>query len=552
MTFTFTNLAAQREVGARLVMIQTWALAPIIALSRLAVGGPILGLLAATVAVAIGQTVVCQGARASRSMQILSGVVLMTQVSLLVAAMGGHVWQSDMHMAYFAALATLVMYNDWAVIAAASVAVALHHLGLSFLLPAAVFQGTANIARVLVHAVILVAEAATLIWVTASVDNMFETTERARQAAEGATRDAVAANASAEQARARADAERAQADELKRSEDLEQDRVVDTLAAGLAQLARGELDCAITAEFDGRYAKLRDDFNSSVEALRATLAGISANASGVNAGAEEIARASKDLSLRTEHQAASIEETAAALETVTANIRQTAEGSRKAAAAVAEARTEALASGDVVAQAIQAMNGIETASSQVAQIVGVIDEIAFQTNLLALNAGVEAARAGESGKGFAVVAQEVRALAQRSAEAAREIKGFIAESSKKVGQGVELVDQTGQALGRIVDQISAIDALVTSISGSATEQATSLGEVSAAVGQMDQVVQQNAAMVEEAAAAALTLKDGADGLAELMGRFELGSGAGARAARPQRRAAAGGARRANSDGWESF
>jgi methyl-accepting chemotaxis protein len=207
------------------------------------------------------------------------------------------------------------------------------------------------------------------------------------------------------------------------------------------------------------------------------------------------------------------------------------------------------------------MNGIEAASAQVAQIVGVIDEIAFQTNLLALNAGVEAARAGDSGKGFAVVAQEVRALAQRSAEAAREIKGFILESTRKVGQGVDLVGQTGQALERIVGQISAIDGLVTTISGSATEQAASLGEVSTAVGRMDHVVQQNAAMVEEAAGAAQALKQGADALAELMSRFELGAVARQPASRPQpaarqaRRAVAGGARLAPApadDGWESF
>jgi methyl-accepting chemotaxis protein len=195
------------------------------------------------------------------------------------------------------------------------------------------------------------------------------------------------------------------------------------------------------------------------------------------------------------------------------------------------------------------MNGIEAASAQVAQIVGVIDEIAFQTNLLALNAGVEAARAGDSGKGFAVVAQEVRALAQRSAEAAREIKSFIAQSTQKVGQGVELVDQTGRALERIVEQIAAVDALVSTISGSATEQATSLQEVSTAVGQMDQVVQQNAAMVEQAAAAALTLKDGAGALAELMSRFQLGARAAPPVSRPRRRAVAGA--RPGAD-WQEF
>jgi methyl-accepting chemotaxis protein len=198
MTFSFSSLSAQREVGARLTLALTWILLPLIALARLSEKGPLLGMIAAAAMVAVFATVIMPRAGAVQTMRVLSGVALMTQVSLLVAAMSGNPWQSDMHMAYFAALAVLVFYCDWTVIVAAATAVALHHLSLSFLLPAAVFPGSANLGRVIVHAAILIVEAGTLIWVTASVNHMFESTSRARNLAEGATQDALRANADAE------------------------------------------------------------------------------------------------------------------------------------------------------------------------------------------------------------------------------------------------------------------------------------------------------------------------------------------------------------------
>ncbi len=291
---------------------------------------------------------------------------------------------------------------------------------------------------------------------------------------------------------------------------------------GLSNLAQGDLTSGIQTEFDGRYRQLREDFNGSVDALRSTLQNISINAEGVNSGSDEIARASDDLAHRTSQQAARLEETAAALDVITETVKRTAKSSIDAAAAAGAARREAEASSVVVGQAIEAMNGIASTSAQVAQIVGLIDEIAFQTNLLALNAGVEAARAGDAGRGFAVVAQEVRALAQRSADAAREIKGFIAESAAQVGHGVDLVGRTGQALDRIMAQITAVDSLAAVISHSASEQASGLQEVNSAINQMDQGVQQNAAMVEQATAAAQMLKEGARTLAELINAFKFG------------------------------
>ncbi|PZQ42297.1 MAG: chemotaxis protein, partial [Phenylobacterium zucineum] len=217
---------------------------------------------------------------------------------------------------------------------------------------------------------------------------------------------------------------------------------------------------------------------------------------------------------------------------ITATVRKTASGAKEASQVVANARSDAERSGRIVGQAVAAMTEIETSSNQVSQIIGVIDEIAFQTNLLALNAGVEAARAGEAGRGFAVVAQEVRALAQRSADAAKEIKTLISTSTQQVETGVDLVGQTGEALSRIVEQVASIDALMKEISASTTEQATGLNEVNGAVNQMDQVVQQNAAMVEEATAASHSLKNEAKALMELVGRFRVAESVAPATSRP--------------------
>jgi methyl-accepting chemotaxis protein len=245
-------------------------------------------------------------------------------------------------------------------------------------------------------------------------------------------------------------------------------------------------------------------------------------ANSIGSGSDEIASAADDLSRRSEQQAASLEETAAALDEITATVKRSSAGAVEASRVVTSTRSDAERSAVVVRSAVEAMNQIEKSSQSISQIIGVIDEIAFQTNLLALNAGVEAARAGDAGRGFAVVAQEVRALAQRSADAAKEIKTLISTSTAQVGAGVNLVGQTGQALQRIVDQVASIDALVNEISASATEQSTGLHEVNTAVNQMDQVVQQNAAMVEQATAATHSLKGEANELSALVGRFKLG------------------------------
>ncbi|SUS03253.1 Chemoreceptor McpA [uncultured Defluviicoccus sp.] len=303
--------------------------------------------------------------------------------------------------------------------------------------------------------------------------------------------------------------------------------VVSMLGERLSALSRGKLTCQIEQTFPSEYETLRKDFNAAVTQLQDAMKVIIANVQGMRSGADEISHAADDLSRRTEQQAASLEETAAALDEITATVKKTADGARQANTVMAEAKGEAETSGEVVRKAVAAMGEIEQSSRQIAQIIGVIDEIAFQTNLLALNAGVEAARAGEAGRGFAVVASEVRALAQRSSEAAKEIKTLINASTQQVESGVDLVNRTGEALQQIVSKVGQITGLVSEISASTQEQSSGLAQVNTAVNQMDQVTQQNAAMVEESTAASHSLAKEAGELSELASKFDIGETASA-------------------------
>ncbi len=316
--------------------------------------------------------------------------------------------------------------------------------------------------------------------------------------------------------------ERVRAEQAKAQTAKEQAQVVTSIGTGLERLSAGDLTFQLHDAFPQDYEKLRTDFNGAMNQLQQTMKMVVGRTHGLRSGGQEITQASDDLSKRTEQQAASLEETAAALDEITATVKKTADGAIEARKVVAVAKDDAEKSGAVVREAVGAMTRIEDSSRQIGQIIGVIDEIAFQTNLLALNAGVEAARAGDAGKGFAVVASEVRALAQRSAEAAKEIKTLISASTEQVAQGVDLVGQTGRALARIAEQVAQINGVVSEIAASAQEQATGLHQVNAAVNQMDQVTQQNAAMVEQATAAAHSLREETDALSDLIAQFRVG------------------------------
>jgi methyl-accepting chemotaxis protein len=295
------------------------------------------------------------------------------------------------------------------------------------------------------------------------------------------------------------------------------------LAASLRRLAAGDMLCEVSEPLAPQFEDLRNDFNTSVRQLRKALLSVGNSVSTVNSGSKEISDASDNLSKRTEQQAASLEETAAALEEITSNVVATSKRTAEARDVVRDARAHAGQSGQVVRNAVAAMERIEKSSQQIGQIIGVIDEIAFQTNLLALNAGVEAARAGEAGKGFAVVAQEVRELAQRSANAAKEIKALISNSAVAVGEGVKLVSDTGEGLNAIEQLVQSVTAHMDAIATAAQEQSAGLAQVNTAVNHMDQATQQNAAMVEEMNAAGAALAQESSRLNELLSHFQLGS-----------------------------
>ena len=310
-----------------------------------------------------------------------------------------------------------------------------------------------------------------------------------------------------------------EAEEERRQAAAEQTAVVEALSAGLNRLAAKDLEHQLEQPFPPAYETLRKNYNAAVASLAEALRIVRVGTASVQGSISEIGAAAHDLALRNEAQAARIAETARAMDSVTGIVQETATGAQAVSQTITLADREAGDGGEVVRRAIEAMAAIETSAQEIGQIISVIDGIAFQTNLLALNAGVEAARAGEAGKGFAVVATEVRALAQRSADAAQSIKALITTSGEQVGAGVELVRESGTRLEAIVRRIGEISALTGSIAGSATRQAASLGQINAAMGEMDRMTQQNTAMVEESSAATRSLAAEAVRLNELVATF---------------------------------
>jgi methyl-accepting chemotaxis protein len=456
----FATIADQRRFGARLLVGALWLLVVLIAAVTAIIGRGALALGLGAIVFAAATTLAWRMDASGRATPLVGAIALMGQVSLLVAAFSASPWQTDMHMAYFAALAVLIIFCDWQVIAVGAAVVAAHHLMLNLVLPAAVFPGGGNIGRVLVHAVILIIEAAALMWASLNINRMFKRSSEALAAAEQAQEKTEMAMDAAARAREAEIAATESNNAVRLASEQKRAAVMAELERGLERLSAGDLIYRITQAFPAEYEVLRIDYNAAIDRLERVLTDVSQAAGAIQGGAGEISRASDDLSRRTEQQAASLEETAAAMDEITATVKVTASGAESAARAVQEARSDAQASGEVVRDAVEAMGKIKNSSQEISQIIGVIDEIAFQTNLLALNAGVEAARAGDSGRGFAVVAQEVRALAQRSADAAKQIKTLIAASATQVGAGVDLVGKTGEALQRIVARVAEIDGMV--------------------------------------------------------------------------------------------
>jgi len=304
-------------------------------------------------------------------------------------------------------------------------------------------------------------------------------------------------------------------------------RALGDVGAMFARLAQGNLTQKIDADYSGMLGTLKDDANTTVDNLEQIIASIKDAAGAITTAAKEIASGNQDLSGRTEQQASSLEETASSMEQLTGTVKQNADNARQANELAGTAQLVAVKGGEVVSQVVDTMSAIHHSSSKIADIIGVIDGIAFQTNILALNAAVEAARAGEQGRGFAVVATEVRNLAQRSAAAAKEIKGLISDSVEKVETGNRLVDQAGRTMEEVVTSIKRVARIMSDISDASREQSAGIEQVSRAVSQMDEVTQQNAALVEQAAAAAESLEEQAYNLAQAVSIFKLDEGHGA-------------------------
>ena len=346
-------------------------------------------------------------------------------------------------------------------------------------------------------------------------------------AVENARLEREAAGHRAQSERERDGAEKAQLEAIAQERAI----VVNSIGVGLSKLAAKDLTYRMAADIPDAYRELQTDFNEAIRALEQVMRGVAGSMNAIEAGTQEISTGADDLSERTEQQASGLQQTAAALEQITTTVRGSADGAARASAVVAAADEDAKKSAVVVRQTVGAMDAIAKSAGEIGQIIGVIDEIAFQTNLLALNAGVEAARAGDAGRGFSVVASEVRALAQRSAEAARQIKALISTSASQVDHGVKLVGETGKSLERMMAQVDEINAVVGAIAANAQDQASSLVEISGTISEMDQMTQRNAAKVQESTTATHKLSQETAQLCELIGQFRIGGVNGARASR---------------------
>jgi methyl-accepting chemotaxis protein len=559
MSDAILDLGVLQRKALRLILAAIWIQTLLIAAACWGCGVSIVAPTATALAVAAATQATAYWDRGGGWSRIAAGISLMALISILVGVFAGQKSQVDMHMYYFAALALLVACCDWRVIVGGTVMVAVHHTVLNFLLPSLIYPGGSDFFRLSLHAIILVLEAGVLIWLALTLEKMFAAVkseaaraETSRLAAEQNHQDAVAAAAMAEAEAARAEqsrlaAEKSHAEAMeaaaqaetahRRHEEQqahaaaaqsksadEQRRVLSALAAGLRNLAEGNLTFRLSGDFTDAYKQIEEDFNVAMERLNETIRAIANAARDVTGAAGEISAGTADLSQRTEQQSTSLEETSASMEEISAAVKQNADNTTQADQFAATTCAVAERGNQVVAQAVNAMSRIEGSSRKIADIIAVIDEIARQTNLLALNAAVEAARAGEAGRGFAVVATEVRSLAQRSSQAAKDIEGLITNSSREVQEGVTLVNGAGSSLVEILESIKKVTTVVSEIAGASGEQASGLGRINKALAQLDEVTQQNSALVEQNAATAKSLEMQAAAMIEQVSFFQTDDG----------------------------
>ena len=494
------ELAALRLQGMRAMVGVCW-LAVLITLGGAVMGGRSLVPVGMAAAIAVLPTLFLISGQIGVLARIVMGATLPLFCAIFIYQWAGTPWLLDLHMTFFVAMAMLATLVDWRAIVAFAAVTAAHHLLLNFVAPDLVFVGGADLGRVVLHAVVVVAETIVLIGLTTKLEI-------------GAIRQAAAA-AAAENFRLEREAE------IERGSlaQIAQRDVVEHLRFGLSTLSSGDLSFRIVQDFPVGFEDIKLHFNTAISDLDSLVQGVASASKCIQLGTAELRQGSAELANRTSGQAASVDEAVTTMARLLHGARDAAEQATAVNSRAAGAKRSAQEGQDVVRAAIETMRCVEKSANEIRQIIGVIDGIAFQTNLLALNAGVEAARAGESGKGFAVVATEVRALAQRSADAASGIKALIDDSTGQVSEGVGQVRRTGEALQGIMDQVTEISSGIDGLALAAEGNVADLGGVNEVFALLDVNAQMNAAMVEQSSAALRTLANEVNDLASSMNIF---------------------------------